>query len=192
MSTDAFAQHPLVKPWIESMANRKGGKPLKSMRGRITTFKKLCELLRCEPDYFLAPQDTQEILKHVARIMQDLMPTSKAGQYPTGRAPTPMPSFIALSGPLETFGFSWRRFPSRTVRGYVPKDLRTRRQVSDVQLSDDQIEKGIEYIKGKHGIDSDIYRVFVLGSRAAARQAAIMGAKIDNYEGKPPKRARAS
>lgn len=183
LSTDAFAQHPLVKPWIESMANRKGGKPLKSMRGRITTFKKLCELLRCDPDYFLAPQDTQEILKHVARIMQGFNADLQSGAIPHREGADPHAVLYRFVGPLRDFlAFHGVAFPRGQSGVMSQKTSAHVGKYPDVQLSDEQIEKGIEYIKGKHGIDSDIYRVFCFGIQSCARQAAIMGAKIDNYE----------
>lgn len=182
LDNDQFAQHELIKPWIEDMANRKGGKPIKTMRHRIRTFKKLCNILRVDPGYWTAPGNTQEVLTHVAKTMQGFNTDLQSGKIRAGKG-DPADVLYGYVGPLRDFlafyGYSFARGASGVMSQKASRHIG---KYPDVKLSDEQIDKVLEMIKDKYGIDSDMYRIFAFGVQTCARHGAIFTTKLDSMD----------
>lgn len=180
---DDFAQHPLIKSWIDSMTSRKQGQPLKSARDRITMMKNLCNHLKADPDYFISAGETKEVLEHVRKIMRGFNSDLLAGKFKTRKGSDPAYALYRYVQTVRDFvAFHGYSFP-RGEQGIMAQSIaKFHGNYADVKLTPEQIEIILNNIVINEGINSDIYRVVSFGLQSCARRKAIIGCKLDNIE----------
>ena len=183
LENDAFAKHEAIAPWIESMMNRKQGRPLKIMRGRITTFRKLCNLLSVDPEYWIAPGNSAEVLKHAAATMQGFNADLQSGKVPIRQGSNPTTVLYRYVGVLRDFlAYHGYTFPRGSSGVMGQKASMFHGKYADVKFTSDQLESVLASIRAGPGVDSDLYRAFAFGIQSCARRRALIGTELDTME----------
>ena len=183
LSTDAFSQHPRIKPWIDSMQNRIGGQPVANMSGRISTMKSMLNHLKITPETLLAAGDHTAVLQNAEALMQGLNAEIRAGRIPgIRRGSDPAQVMHRYTAVLRDYLAHWGYSFPRGRGGIMSQKKLSHGKYAHVKLTDDQIEAGLGILESDHGIDSDIYRIFAFGIQSCARKGALYSAKVDDIE----------
>ena len=178
---------PLGMEWVQNMFTRKGGKPIKVWKTRLTNFSNFCNTLEINPETMLIDLETSDryataFLKLYqegkAKIKYQKDPSSTDIQkvaYVYSQAYRDFMNFHGLPYPKNYGGVS-----SQKVIGHG--------NYADVKLSSEEIDKAKKYLIEKYGICSDEFRFFMMGVLSCGRHGAVFGMTLDyevaEFEGK--------
>lgn len=75
-SSDFVTKNPEVQKWVSDMSHRgKGGKPLATLQDNVARFKRICDILKLNPQAFTVSKETnEELLKNLSDAMKTINP----------------------------------------------------------------------------------------------------------------------
>jgi len=171
---------PLGRDWVDNMFTRKGGKPIKLWKVRLTNLTNFCNTLEINPEALLV----------------DLPTTDKYAQaflklYQEGKAKIRYlkdPSQSDIQKVAYTYSQAYRDFMNfhglpypKNYGGVSSQKVIGHGQYADVKLSESELEKAKQYLIDKYGICSDEFRFFMMGVQSCGRHQAVFGMTLD-YE----------
>lgn len=176
LNADDFALNPLVKAWIEDLLTKNGGKPKKTWKSNLIGLKKFCNTLQITPTQLIGDRSRQHfesMLKKLAlRLQQNPETYDKSNK---GLKSENWESrFHGLKMSARIFvQFHGVPLP-KNIGGIASGKVIQHGQYADVRLSQIEIEKAKQYIIEKYGLDSDIFRVFMIGIQSGSRKNALL------------------
>ena len=178
---------PLGMEWVQNMFTRKGGKPIKVWKTRLTNFSNFCNTLEINPETMLIDLETS-----------DRYATAFLKLYQEGKAKIRYlkdPSESDIQKVAYVYAQAYRDFMNfhglpypKNYGGVSSQKVVGHGQYADVKLSDEEIQKAKKYLIEKYGICSDEFRFFMMGVESCGRHGAVFPMTLDyeitEYEGK--------
>lgn len=174
---DSFSRNPLVADWIQNhLLIVRDGEPRIGWTSIVNKLKTICNTLKINPEQLIQDHDSTEkyFLAFVSKLQTDEVdaPTRKK------KANIKISRKSAVDALRSFCGFhhiTWGKGMSKTMACKVVNHG----NFADIKLSKYELHEALEYIKSKWGLDSDIFRVFVVGVESCARRKALLTMKCD-------------
>ncbi len=168
---------PLVSEWLDDLTTRRGGEPLKGWKTRVRSLEVVCNTCCIHTsDLLVSQRNTEKILRQFAQLGRQ----GKDIRSTTGRKQNGIKYLVynkvqAVRDFCGFYGISWRR----GVGGIMSQKVVCHGQYADIRLSKEELERADSFIKGRWGLDSDIYRWFWIGIESCARFDALYNMTLD-------------
>lgn len=176
--TNPLRNNPLVADWVQNMLTRKQGKPIKSWKTRLTNFTNWLNTLKINPEQAL-----------VSLEVTDKYHTNFLTLYSSGKASVNYkqdPSETEISGVAYTYSQAFRDFMNfhrlpypKGWQGVSSQKVVGHAKFPDVNLSDEEIVRGKQYLISKYGVCSDEFRFFMMGVESCGRHGAVFPMTLD-------------
>jgi len=178
---------PLGMEWVQNMFTRKGGKPIKVWKTRLTNFTNFCNTLEINPETMLVDLETS-----------DRYATAFLKLYQEGKAKiryTKDPSLSDIQKVAYVYSQAYRDFMNfhglpypKNYGGVSSQKVVGHGQYADVKLTEIELESAKQYLITKYGICSDEFRFFMMGVQSCGRHGAVFPMTLDyeitEFEGK--------
>ncbi len=184
---NALIDTPLGREWVDNMFTRKGGKPIKLWKQRLTNFTNFCNTLEINPEAMLVDLPTSD---KYANAFLKLYQEGKAKiQY--RKAPSEsniqLVAYVYSQAYRDFMNFHGLPYP-KNYGGVSSQKVIGHGQYADVKLSSEELEKAKQYLIKKYGICSDEFRFFMMGVQSCGRHEAVFRMTLDyettEFEGK--------
>lgn len=176
---DAFMKDSLISDWVDDMRTRKNGKPIKIWRSQFNGLKNLCNTLKVKPEQLLIDHKTTEtIVKNFAlELEKGNFETTKftPNTKKSGTEGTMYRCRMAVRDFCGTHHLTWRR----GIGGVMSGKIIGHAKYPDIKLSEEEIQRGTDFIKKEFGEDSDVMRYWLFALDTCARHMAIMKADLE-------------
>ena len=196
-STDQFSQDPLIIKWVDNMQNRtRGGKPMKIWPSLLRSFRNICNTTKTSPAQWISGSSHDEILEHGRQLMRAFMQEYQAG--------TADVNYVKAAEKTDAahvaYSYSKAARDFMRVHGYAyptgeggvmsQSINQFHGNYADVRISLEQYDKAKEYLLKEYGLDSDIFRWFMVGVECFPRAGAIllMSSNYDYFHNKSGKK----
>lgn len=153
--------YPLVRKWADSMATRKGGKPITAMREYINNLKRVCDTLKVTPNAFATDRDSIEELMRNFSIEFGKTSTARIKNYVMS-----VRDFAITNGVV---------FP-RGVSGILSGKKHNFGVYANIFLTDGQFSEGLKVGESK---SKEVALYFGLGHETFARPTTLRGIRSD-------------
>jgi len=175
---EKFMQDPYVSEWVYNLQHKKeGGKLKKSWRNDYNLFKRSCNYLKLKPQQWVGI--TRKDFEDRMTQMRDRIVENPQSLGKVRTTADPENIFHVMKMACRLFCSYYGTSLPKNIGGILSGKVKNHGQYKDVRLSDDEIEKGDAYIIAKHGLDSDIFRVWRVGIESGARRSALLRMACD-------------
>ncbi len=159
---------PIIADWFEDMASRKKGKGIGSRFRHVAIIEKICNTCRVTPSQIISSNSTAEEIKK--NFMKAFREHAVWGQINYNRSIETLDYELsyAIASLCDVHGIKWNKNSSKMSRQIVGHG-----DHADIRLTPEEFEEADRYLIEKHGIDSDIYRIFWVGVESCARHKAL-------------------
>ena len=166
---EEFSKDEFVDEWVRDLQTKNDdGTPKKTWRTDYNRFKHACNKMKLRPVQWvgISKKEFNERMINLKELV-DADPKSK------------MTTFHNLKMGCRLFcQFHGTALP-KNMGGASGGKVMSHGQYPDVRLSDTEIEQAEKYIIEKHGLDSDIFRIFSIGIESGARKTALLNMECD-------------
>ncbi len=173
-----LSNDPLVTDWVQNMLTRKQGAKIKSWRKRLTDFTSWLNTLKINPEQTLVSLEVTD--KYQTNFLQLFQQGKAQISYKKD------PSESNISGIAYRYSQAYRDFMNfhqmpypKNYGGVSSQKIVGHAQYSDVNLSDEEIQRAKQYLIKKYGICSDEFRFFMMGVESCGRHKAVFGMTLD-------------
>jgi|GEM_PF-6225836 len=175
---DKFKQDPYVSEWINNLQHKKeGGKPKKTWRNDYNKFKRSCNFMKLKPAQWVGI--TRKEFEDRMTVMRDRIVAEPHTLEGMKNVSNPETVWHTLKMACRLFCSYYGTSLPKNIGGVLSGKVIGHGKYKDLRLSDIEISKGDSYIIAKHGLDSDIFRVWRVGIESGARMTALLGMDCD-------------
>jgi len=170
---DKFKQDPYVSEWVYNLQHKKdGGKPKKTWRSDYNKFKRSCNFMKLKPSQWvgISRKDFEDRMN----LMKDKIIAAPHTLEGMKNDSNPESVFHTLKMACRLFCSYHGTSLPKNIGGVLSGKVISHGQYKDIRLSDIEISKGDSYIISKHGLDSDIFRVWRCGIEGGARKLGLL------------------
>jgi len=171
---------PLGREWVDNMFTRKGGKPIKVWKQRLTNLTNFCNTLEINPEALLVDLPTSD------KYAQAFLKLYQEGKAKIRYVKDPSASdiqkvaYVYSQAYRDFMNFHGLPYP-KGYGGVSSQKVIGHGKYADVKLSEEELQKAKQYLIDKYGICSDEFRFFMMGVQSCGRHGAVFQMTLD-YE----------
>ena len=174
---ESFMKDNYVADWVYDLQHKgEGGKPKKTWRKDYKNFQRVCNFMKLKPETWVNIS-RDEFKQRMSNLKDEIIARPEDFRLKPN---------AKIDGVWHALKMTCRLFCSyygtslpKGIGGILSGKVISHGLYKDLRLSDAEIAKGADFIIGKWGLDSDIFRVYSVGIESGARAVALIGMKCD-------------
>jgi hypothetical protein len=188
LKMDEFVtKYPQVEAWVNDMRTRRHGKPIKSWRGLLSSFKTVCDTLELSPLSFLAGQDNAERIAACNQALTNFALAAQEGRVKYVNAKVAKQGAMSEAA-LRSYAMAVRNFAMfhgvafpRGIAGVLSGKKVSYGKYAHVKLSFQKLDELVRWLGAKYGYASKEQAAFVFYYLTCARNQAGVGVRLDHF-----------